>query len=276
MGSFPERMNISELVILSRAELSNSNDWRPLLKILQKISICDLSSGSDTECLLEFITTLWNHHTLLEDCILVSGIIFAKIHSIGSKTVESFSKLCEIAEMSSQKYQEWIEIALIRGFLLSTSKEKRSEEFFETLYTASMEALEENIKVNKIVLISRHLENILQIFTAEFDQKVYCSEVRGSQILSLVTRTLRLKSDLIEYKSRDLIKWHLTVLHSSATPDIFQAYCDKLYTTLPEMSKVSLQIFDFLCSFDTILPSYRLKIFSAAISGLKYMSYSSF
>ena len=154
-------------------------------------------------------------------------------------------------------------MSLIRGSLLTSSL---SSDLLGHLEQMTISAIEEGISNNRIVLISRHLENLLQIYTLDSE---YMIELRGQRVISIVSRTLRLNSDLTDYKSRDLIKFHLNILKTQSSDIDRGSFTLGLLDCLPDMNKVSVQIFDTLCTMESLSPSIQTRIFKSVLPCLR-------
>ena len=242
---------IVDLLVKCENELEksfeNGDNKRILVKSLQEIAsrkYDDLAPAPSSQKLEKILQTLWNHSVVLEDCILVSGIIFAKLHQ-GLNYVE----LCEKAHSKSLKNEEWVTVSLMRGILLDVTVLK-SQDQLNQLAEITLSAINAGLTSNRSVLISRQLEDLLSIFTFEQNLNVYDIQGRGAQIISIVNRTLRLNADLTDYKSRDLIKWHLNILSTLDNPLYYTNFAVTLLDCLPEVNKITVQICDSLCSFN--------------------------
>lgn len=244
----------------------NGDNKRRLVKCLQDLASQHLEGIDDRREIEEFLHSLWNCPVLLEDCILVSGIIFAKLNS-----QLIYSELFKKAQIHNLNNNDWIAVAFMRGILLDPSLASRniSPEQLEELASITLEAIDSAITLNRTVLVSRHLENILHIYTAESKINCYDPIVRGNQILSLVSRALRLNTDLTDYKSRDLVKWHLNDLGLQQNLDLEIAFAKNLLECLPEMNKISIQIFSSLSSLSSQDSFIKDQIFRLSLPCLK-------
>lgn len=220
--------------IISR---ENGDNKRRLVKFLQDLASHPLDQIDNINQIECFLQSLWNCPILSEDCILVSGIIFAKLNP-----GIHYSDLCEKSQIVHHRNGDWVSAAIIRGILLSS---QNSCEQLNELVNVTLKAIDVAILNNRTVLISRLLENVLQVYTAELKMNCYNSTHRGEQILSIVNRTLLLKSDLTDYKSRDLVKWHLNALQNNLNYQV--EFAKNLLEYLPEVNKISIQIYYSLC-----------------------------
>jgi hypothetical protein len=226
----------------------NGDNKRILVKTLQEIASEKYDLTRSAHKLENIFHTLWDHSVLLEDCILVSGIIFTKMNQ-NLNYLELSEKVKVHAK--SLKNEEWVYVSLIRGILLNDSVLK-SQAHLNQLVEITISAINSGLTSNRSVLISRQLENLLSIFAHENILNVYDFQSRGAQIISIVNRTLRLNADLTDYKSRDLIKWHLSVLSSLSLDNsiYYTDFAAILLHSLPEVNKVTVQICDSLSAFD--------------------------
>lgn len=270
---------------LVKIDNPTGDSTRKLVKSLQELTILNYESIPSHFIveIKDLLRLIWNHPILLEDCILVSGIIFAKFSiSTSFPTFNSYENICELAGIQELIHSEWVGMSLLRGLLLKISEKEKSPELLQSLALKTFSFIDEALKTNRIVLLSRHLENLLQIFTIEYTQNPisYNLSARGQQQLVLITQTLRLKVDLVDYKSRDLIKWHLSVIFKDSEPiesesfvSVFESdttvyveavipeesqtesepeiFIESLLTSLPEMNKISIQIYDTLLSLSS-------------------------
>ena len=246
----------------------NGDSNRKLVKLLQDLAGCTFDRKAEPVEIENFLRTLWNHPFLLEDCILVSGIIFAKLNP-----TLNYSDLFEKAQVGALQHSgDWVSVALIRGLLLNNSV---SSGQLEELFGATTKAVDVGLLGNRTVLVSRHFENMLHIFNAESSLNSYNAAIRGSQILSLVSRTLRLKADLTDYKCRDLVKFHVNFLNSqqnTQTAASLIEFTNGLLECLPEMNKISIQIYCSLIPSDSDLVQKR--IFDLCVPCLKYLDFN--
>lgn len=234
----------------------NGDNKRKLVKLLQELSSCEIDPDEDYSEIGKFLQCLWNHSVLLEDCILVSGLIFTKINS-----KLSFPEIFEKANVPSLLHGDWVTLSLIRGALFAPNPD-----VLEQAEGITISAIEHAIFNNRIVLIARHLENLLNIYTTDSSHDIVS---RGQQILSIINRSLRLNSDLADYKSRDLIKFHLNVLKEKASDNERDSFANSLLDCLPEMNKVSVQILDALCILESLNFSIQTRIFKSVLPCLK-------
>ena len=254
---------ITELLMECRNEFATSSEngdiKRKLVKLLQEMASFKLDPDQDYPEIEIFLQSLWNNPVLLEDCILVSGLIYTKLNSR-----LQFAEIREKVNEHILLHGDWVTMSLIRGSLLASS---HSSDLLSQLEGITVSAIEEGISNNRIVLISKHLENLLHIYTID---SPYPIKYRGQQVISIVSRTLRLNSDLIDYKSRDLIKLHLNILKAQASENERDEFALDLLDCLPEMNKVSVQIFDTLCTVDSLNSSNRARIFKSILPCLRY------
>ena len=296
---------------LGRSDNATGDSTRKLVKSLQELTILNYESIPSHLSLKikDLLRLIWNHPILLEDCILVSGIIFAKLSfSKSLPPFNSYENICELAGLQELIHSEWVGMSLLRGLLLNIPATEKSLELLHSLASKTFLFIDEALKTNRAVLLSRHLENLLQIFTMEYTQNPssYNISARGHQQLVLITQTLRLKVDLVDYKSRDLIKWHLSVILKDPEPKILslieskstnpedsqvkftfppeseaeaEIFIESLLTSLPEMNKVSIQIYDTLLSLSSatsklskrFISSLYTRIFDLSLPCLRYM-----
>ena len=252
---------IIDLLNKCRLEFNRSTDIgydkKKFVQLLQELSLQKFDLLNDTFYIEKFITDIWDHPVLFEDCILVSGIIFAKLN------IElEFIKICEKASIEKFKNKDWIGMSLLRG-IIQDPRSKLSQEQLEHLAKSTMSSIDE--AGNRIVLICRHLENLLQIFTAEQELGCYNVNSRGHTIVHIVNRTLRLDADLTNYKSRDLIKWHLSILSKQGNSEDCVIFSSTVLDCLPEMNKISIQIYDALCSLECQDHSIHARIFKLTL-----------
>ena len=243
-----ESRKVDDLISKCEDELKiafeNGDNKRILVKILQELASQKYDLVPSAQRIEKILQNLWNHPVLLEDCILVSGIIYTKLHQ-----GLSFLELCKKSCANHVKNEEWVTMSVMRGISLNTHLPK-SKDQLDQLVEITFAAINEGFTSNRSVLISCHLENLLNIFTCEKESNVYNIQVRGSQIISIINRTLRLNADLTDYKSRDLIKWHLNVLNSHQLQEEYINFATSLLDCLPEVNKITVQICDALCSFN--------------------------
>lgn len=254
---------ITDLLAECRAEFATSSDngdnKRKLVKLLQELSACEIDPDEDYPEICKLLQCLWNNSVLLEDCLLVSGSIFTKLNS-----KLSFPEIFEKATVHSLLHGDWVTMSLIRGALFASN---RSSDVLDQAEEMTVSAIEHAIINNRLVLISRHLENLLHIYTADAS---YDIESRGQQIISIINRSLRLNSDLADYKSRDLIKFHLSALKGKQTSDNERdRFGNNLLDCLPEMNKVSVQIIDALCNLESLNLSIQTRIFKVVLPCLR-------
>lgn len=253
---------ITELLADCRNEFAvsceNGDSKRKLVKLLQELASVKIDPDHDYPEIESFLHSLWNNSVLLEDCILVSGLIYTKINS-----KLAFTEICAKADVPKLLHADWVTMSLIRGSLLTSSL---SSDLLGHLEQMTISAIEEGISNNRIVLISRHLENLLQIYTLDSE---YMIELRGQRVISIVSRTLRLNSDLTDYKSRDLIKFHLNILKTQSSDIDRGSFTLGLLDCLPDMNKVSVQIFDTLCTMESLSPSIQARIFKSVLPCLR-------
>lgn len=238
----------------------NGDNKRIVVKSLQEIASQKYDLAPYAYRLEKIFHILWDHSVLLEDCILVSGIIFTKMNQ-----GISYLEICEKAK--SLKNEEWVYMSIMRGILLDHAVPK-SQDQLNQLAEITISAINLGFTSNRSVLISRQLENLLSIFTLEQNLNVYDFQGRGNQIISIVTRALRLNADLTDYKSRDLIKWHLNILISLDNSIHYTNFSVTLMDCLPEANKITVQICDSLCAFDfknNLIPMRILKLVSPCL-----------
>lgn len=247
---------------LERA-FENGDNKRSLVKILQEIASRKYDLVPVALKLEKILQALWNHPVILEDCILVSGIIFIKLNQ-GLNYVE----LCEKVHSKSLRNEVWVTTSLMRGILLDATVLK-SQDQLNQLTEITLSGINAGLKSNRIVLIARQLEDLLDIFTFEQNLNAYDIEGRGAQIISIVNRTLRLNADLTDYKSRDIIKWHLNILSTLDNPVYYTNFAVILLDCLPEVNKITVQICDSLCSFNFQNCSIPARIMAIIIPCLK-------
>lgn len=226
---------------------ANESNGKPLVKQMQALSSQNFDYIQDKEDfrrqVMIFLQNLWTHQILLEDCILVSGLIFSKLYQSSSS---DYNNLLEIARIEDSPHREWVSMSILRGIIFSNSS-GRSEDL-KHLVQVTLCEIDTCIIQNRSVLISRHLENLLSLFAAEEKLLSYDHRWTGQQIVLLVSRTVRLKADLVDYKSRDLVKWHLSHLQAHGSDKDKENFASAIMECLPEKNKVSLQIFSAICS----------------------------
>ena len=256
------KRGITELLVNCQAEFASSSEngdnKRKLVKLLQEMASCEIDPDQDYPEIEKFLKSLWNNSVLLEDCILVSGLIYTKINS-----KLFLPEICSKVNVKSLLHNDWVVMSLIRGALLASS---HSSDLLKQMEEMTIYAIETGISNNRIVLISRHMENLLHIYTVD---TAYNIEFRGQQINSIINRTLRLNSDLTDYKSRDLVKFHLNILKERASGYQLNKFALDLLDCLPEMNKTSVQIFDSLCTLDSLNPSIHAQIFKLILPCLR-------
>jgi len=251
---------ISEFKLICACE----NQGKKLVKSLQFLSSQKLDQIDDALKIdiVSFLQDLWHHPVLLEDCIIVSGLIFSKLNS-----AMEYSKLLSIANIDQCPQKEWISMALLRGIISSTAS-KRPEQL-KFLTRISLLEIDSALLNNRSILISRHLENLLSLFEIERSLDCYDQLWAGKQIVLLVGRTVRLNADIVDYKSRDLVKWHLNYLSVCVNYQDKEKFVLSILDCLPESSKVSLQIYAALCAIDFESTSIYERIFKLSLPCLK-------
>lgn len=258
---------ISDILNSCRLEfiksIDNDDNNRNLVKLLQKLSIQKFDNIDLHEDIEELLTRIWKHPVVLEDCILVSGIIFAKLYP-----ELEYSSLCEKALVENLDNSDWIKMSLIRGMIQDRDFRLFSGQL-EQLGRLTASSIDDGLSRSRIVLICRHLENLLHIFNIEYDLGAYDINSRGDQIKNIIGRALRLNSDLMDHKSRDLIKFHLNVISLVGSSDDCSHFTSNILDCLPEMNKISIQIFDSLCTLKFQEQSIFLRIFKLTLPCLK-------
>lgn len=246
----------------------NGDSNRKLVKILQDLATRNFDQINAKEEMESLLKSLWDNSVLLEDCILVSGIIFAKLYP-----QMNYFELCQRANVDSLQQRDWVSLALMRGIFLNTAYVKtiKLSTEFEELIDLTVSSIFTGIINNRIVFVSRHLENLLFIYTAELSMNLYNPNTRGNQIISIINKTLLLKSDLTDYKSRDLIKWHLNVLTNLQQnfEEKIIKFSEMLLDSLPEATKISISIYLTLGSFEFQSASVKTRIFELCLPCLK-------
>ncbi len=224
--------NQALLLLELEQKLNGRVDARKVLGLLQKLSSVDTSFNSaDLQVVL---AKLWNHDLLLDDCILVSGILFVR-----SRLAQQQEPIQEILNHSVEQYKQadWIRLGILRGLLVVCKSSLLT--FLPDLLQMTETEIQSAIQANRLILVARHLENLLQILELNYNNGILPAAFSQAICLTL-SKTLLLKSDLVEYKSRDVIKFQYQKLDSS---DAERFLFDTL-ELLPEIGKVALHCFD--------------------------------
>lgn len=261
---------LHDLIMKCQSDYSDAtftgDNQRRLVKLLREISLATLDDSSIHDELNKLFSLLWNDSVLLEDCILVSGFIFAKMHAN-----QDFSSLCALSDSRNLRNLDWVELALLSGVLLRDLSTTSSSNLrnLARICEVKIFAL---LSTARSVLISRYIENLIQIFVIENTRTgSYDFASCGSVIVLIVSQTLRLKVDIVDYKSRDLIKFHINALLSKQMIAEYLQFTSEIVDSIPDSSKVALQIFELICSNRQVPLGSNLvtKIFHSTLSCLK-------
>lgn len=230
--------------------LDGTVNARTILNTLQKLSVLDLTGVKDH--LVSILHRLWNHDLLLDDCILVSGIIFVRLQGKGD-----FKEILNYSAYSEFKHADWVFVGIIRGVILASKGTSEMLALTEAEICAA-------IQKNRLILVARHLENFIQILEAKYAAGEAPAEV-SSLILAILSKTLLLKSDLVEYKSRDLIKLQYQKLAS----DEGEHFLLNVLECMPETSKVAVQCFDAALDSEHVSEQLSTLIFNRSLPLIK-------
>lgn len=256
----------SVITLLTELEekLHGRVDSRQVLRLLQKLSSNPNPPESSSSVLTDVLSALWNHDLLLDDCILVSGILYVRSKLAASASIEEILKK---ESYDAYKHSDWVRLGIVRGLLVvgsgtvpsaptlssssssatvtttaSSSSSLRS--FLPQLLTITESGMLEAIQTNRLILVARHLENLIQCLELEYTINESLPQTFNSSISGILSKALLVKYDLVEYKCRDLIKLQYRSLALSVGSEAAEEFLLGVLALLPEVGKVALQCFD--------------------------------
>lgn len=238
-------------------QLADTVNARNLLALLQKLSAAPLQDLlNHQEKLMQILSILWNHDQLFDDCILVSGILHVRLAGPSA----DLDALLRAESYSEHKHADWVFLGVICGILIAQFP---SESLAQIPLLAANE-ITLAIQKNRLILVARHLENIIQYYQSAYKSGLNPSD-QTTLIISILAKTLLLKSDLVEYKSRDLIKLHYQALSGAEA----ESFISKVIQCMPDIGKVAVQCYDTVLDSDSVSAPFIHLIFTHCVPLIK-------